>query len=290
MDNMQPCLLIALLALAHAAHAQAPPHEAHAHQHSDKPEAAQVQSGSVNALPAALDHVPPDMPQQIMAPMNDAEMMRVMQMDDAASFFQFKFDTLEHTLADAASATRWNAQLRYGGDFDKLLLRSEGERESGRTDARVEAYWNHAFASFWDWQWGARRDFGSGPARTWVGFGVQGLAPYWFDVEATAFVGDRGRTALSLRVDYDILLSQRWILQPELQINVYAQSDRAHGVATGLSDAEMGVRLRYEIRREFAPYIGVVRSFRRTADEPFFSPEHPRGSQMRIVAGVRIWF
>src|SRR5262249_52517919 len=111
------------------------------------------------------DHVPPDPPQQTMAPMSEAAMMRVMQMDDTAPLFAFKLDTLERAKSDAAWSTAWNATAWYGGDFDKLLLRTEGEREHGKTDARVEAFWNHAFASFWDWQLGTRRDFGSDPAR-----------------------------------------------------------------------------------------------------------------------------
>ena len=222
--------------------------------------------------------------------MSNAEMTRVMQMDDTARLFMFKLDTFERAKSDDAYSTAWNAQAWYGSDFDKLLLRSEGESEHGVTDARVEAFWNHAFASYWDWQLGVRRDFGGDPARNWAAFGVQGLAPYWFEVEAAAYFGEGGRTAFGLRAEYELLLTQRLILQPEVELNFYGRDDRARGIASGLSDAEFGLRLRYEIRREFAPYIGVVRKYRRGVDETGFGFEHQIGSETQIVAGLRLWF
>ena len=240
--------------------------------------------------PAASDHVPPDPPQHLMAPMSDAEMTRVMQMDDTARLFMFKLDTFERAKSDDAYSTAWNAQAWYGGDFDKLLLRSEGEREHGKTDARVEAFWNHAFASYWDWQFGVRRDFGSDPARNWAAFGVQGLAPYWFEIEAAAYLGAGGRTAFGLRAEYEVLLTQRLILQPEAELNVYGREDRARGIASGLSDAEFGLRLRYEIRREFAPYVGVVRKYRRGVSGLEFGVPAVDRNETQIVAGLRLWF
>jgi copper resistance protein B len=247
------------------------------------------------AIAQEADHTPPDPPQQPMAPMSDAEMTQVMQMDDSAKLFMFKLDEFERTKGDDAYSTTWNAEAWYGGDFDKLWLRTEGERESGAIDARVEALWDHAFASFWDWQLGVRRDFGDAsgiamPARNWAAFGVQGLAPYWFEVEATAYLGEDGRTAARLRAEYEVLLSQRLILTPEVEFNLYGKDDRAREIASGLSDAELGLRLRYEIRREFAPYIGVVRKYR--ADTGFSEPGLPAiyRSETQIVAGFRLWF
>lgn len=217
--------------------------------------------------------------------MSDAEMARVMEMDDDAKIAMFKFDDLERSYGANANATAWSAEASYGGDFDKLWLRSEGEREARRTDARIEALWDHAFASYWDWQLGARHDFGSGPQRSWTAFGVQGLAPYWFGIEATAYVGDGGRTAARFRAEYELLLTQRLILQPEVELNWYGRRDRARDVAAGLSDAEFGLRLRYEIRREIAPYVGVVWKHRRNADA---SDQSVNGAQ--LVAGLRLWF
>jgi len=262
--------------------------DAHAHHHDHA--AASPAQTQVDKPTATDDHVPPDPAQHPMAPMTDAEMTRAMEMDDTAKLFMFKLDTFERAKSSDAYSAAWNAQAWYGGDFDKLLLRSEGEREHGITDARVEAFWNHAFASFWDWQLGARHDFGSGPSRDWAAFGVQGLAPYWFEIEATAYLGDGGRTALGLRAEYELLLTQRLILQPEVEVNFYGREDRARGIASGLNDAELGLRLRYEIRREFAPYIGVVWKHRREAGDVFPPGVDRAGTERQIVAGLRLWF
>jgi len=253
---------------------------------------------SMLAAPAAADaqtvqedpgHVAPPPAAQPMAPMSMQEMDRVMDMHDDPLLAMFKLDQLERAHGDEAYATSWEAEGWIGRDFDKLWLRSEGEREDGVTDARIEAFWDHAFASFWDWQLGVRHDFASGPAvsRDWAAFGVQGLAPYWFEIEATAYVGEQGHTAMRLRAEYELLLTQRLILQPELEANVYGKSDPDRGVTDGLSDVDFGLRLRYEIRREFAPYVGVV-WVRRFGDSGALTAR--AGSDTQLVAGLRIWF
>ncbi|HEY8009580.1 MAG TPA: copper resistance protein B [Rudaea sp.] len=224
-----------------------------------------------------------------MAAMSDAEMTRVMEMDDQARFAMFKLDEFERAQSSDAYSTVWNAEAWYGGDFDKLWLRTEGDREARTTDARLEAFWDHAFASHWDWQLGARHDFGSGPKRSWAAFGVQGLAPYWFKIEATAYVGDQGRTAARLRAEYELLLTQRLVLQPELEVNLYGKSDRARGIASGLSDAEFALRLRYEIRREFAPYVGVVWKHRSSDMAAGFGAAPIDRNETQFVVGVRLW-
>ena len=251
---------------------------------------------SLTAAPAALraqtvqedpGHVAPPQAAQPMAPMSMQEMDRAMDMHDDPLLAMFKLDQFERARGDDAYATSWEAEGWIGRDFDKLWLRTEGEHEDGATDARIEAFWDHAFASFWDWQLGVRHDFGSGPQRSWAAFGVQGLAPYWFEVEATAYVGEQGRTALRLRAEYELLLTQRLILQPELEANLYGKSDPARGATDGLSDFDLGLRLRYEIRREFAPYIGVV-WVRRFGDSDASTMR--AGSDTQFVAGLRIWF
>jgi copper resistance protein B len=239
------------------------------------------------------DHIPPSPPAQPMQAMSDREMTRVMEMDDDARLAMFKLDELERGRSDDATSTAWNAQAWYGGDFDKLWLRSEGERAAGQTDGRVEGFWDHAFASYWDWQFGARRDFGAGADRSWAAFGVQGLAPYWFTIEATAYVGANGRSAARFRVEYELLLTQRLVLQPEFEANLYGKDDRERAISSGLSDAELGLRLRYEFVRKFAPYVGIVRTYRRGTDAsstmlPFPAPI-PGGSETRLIAGFRMW-
>lgn len=234
------------------------------------------------------DHVAPPPPQYVMGDMSAAAMVDVMGMDDRATVAMFALDRLE---AAKAGAQAWSAQVRIGGDFDKLHLRSEGERRGGRLEhADAELLWSHAVAPFWDTQLGVRRDFGQGPDRTWAAFGVQGLAPYWFELSATGYVGEQGRTALRLEADYDLLLTQRLVLQPRLELNAYGKDDPAAHIGSGLSDASAGLRLRYEIRREFAPYVGVewMRRFGATAD---FARAHGEdASDVQWVVGVRAWF
>jgi len=113
-----------------------------------------------------------------------------------------------------------------------------------------------------------RQDSGTGPDRTWLAFGIQGLAPYWFDVDATAYVGSSGRAALRLSGEYELLLTQRLILQPRMEVNLYGRRDEARGLGSGLADAAAGLRLRYEFSRQFAPYVGVewAGKFGQTAD------------------------
>lgn len=220
--------------------------------------------------------------------MSPAQMASEMQMDDNANFGMVRFDQFEHALGSSGAA--WEGDAWYGGDIDKIWLRSEGEREDARTSARTELFWDHAFAPFWDWQLGARADSGAGPARQWLALGVQGLAPYWFDLQATAYVGDQGRSAVRLRAEYELLLAQRLILQPESEANFYGKSDPRRDIGSGLSELDFGLRLRYEIRREFAPYIGVVWRQRvgRTGDFARASGRSAFDSQ--IVAGLRFWF
>jgi copper resistance protein B len=152
-------------------------------------------------------------------------------------------DQLEAFHGRDGNGQSWEAEGWYGNDADKLWLRSEGEHSGGRLeDSELEALWNHAVATFWSTQLGVRHDFGAGPKREWAAFGVQGLAPYWFEIEATAYAGSSGRTAARLRADYELLFTQRWILQPELEVNFHGKSDPARGIGNGLTDAKLGLR------------------------------------------------
>jgi copper resistance protein B len=150
--------------------------------------------------------------------------------------------------------------------------------------------WDRIFSRWWSWQAGVRHDFGNGPSRNWLALGVQGLAPYWFDIEATAYVGDAGRTAARLQAEYELLFTQRLILQPEFELNAYGKDDPERQIGAGLSDLQLALRLRCEIRREFAPYVGIVwqRSLGKTADLVRAAGEDP--SVLQMVAGVRFWF
>jgi len=217
--------------------------------------------------------------------------MKGMDMADNASLGMLLIDQLEAFHGRDANGQSWEAEGWYGNDENKLWVRTEGERSRGKLeDGDLEAFWNHNIATYWSTQLGARQDLGEGPKRTWAAFGVQGLAPYWFEVEATGYVGASGRTAARLRADYEMLFTQRLILQPEAEINLYGKNDPQRRIGSGVSDVQFGLRLRYEIRRQFAPYIGVnwVRRIGTTAD--YARQDHQPILDRQIVAGVRIWF
>ncbi|HKJ07686.1 MAG TPA: copper resistance protein B, partial [Gammaproteobacteria bacterium] len=208
------------------------------------------------ALPSAAGEPPGDWP----SPVHDNVVLSKIMLDRLE---------LRHT--DAGNLAYWEGQAWVGGDINKLWLKSEGGVLKGRTEeADLEALYSRAMTAFWDLQAGVRHDFGIGdkPAREWAAIGLKGLAPYRFDVDATAYVGTAGRTAARVKAEYEVLLTQRLILMPELEFNAYGKEDRARGLGSGLSDVGLALRLRYEIRREFAPYAGVrwTRKFGGTAD------------------------
>jgi len=200
-------------------------------------------------------------------------------------------EKLEWQDADDGSTLAWDISGWIGGDIDRLWLRSEGERTNGRTeDAQVQALWGHAISPWWDVVSGVRQDFKPGAPQTWAALGVQGMALYNFETEATAFIGEGGQAAARLEGDYDILLTNRLILQPTAELNFYSKNDPQRGIGSGLSNTEAGLRLRYEIRREFAPYIGVTwnRTYGKTAD--YAKDDGEDRSEARLVLGVRLWF
>ncbi len=211
---------------------------------------------------------------------------------DEHRFGTLLVERLERTYTRGGdNATAYDLQAWFGRDFDKVVVKAEGNVASSKLqDARTELLWGHAVAPYWDTQLGVRYDTGTGPDRGWLAFGVQGLAPYWFDVEATAYVGSGGRTALRLAASYDLLLTQKLILQPRGEMQFYGKDDPAREIGSGLSNATLGLRLRYEFSRQFAPYIGVERSgsFGKTADLLRVAGE--RTQQTRWIVGVRFWF
>jgi len=200
-------------------------------------------------------------------------------------------DQLEWQDADPGGSVAWEVEGWVGGDRDRLWLRSEGERTRGVTEhAELQALWGHALGPWWDLVGGLRQDFKPGTPQTWAALGLQGMALYNFESQVTAYLGEGGQAALRLKGDYDLLLTQRLILQPSAEVNLYTRNDRQRGLGAGLADSEIGLRLRYEIRREFAPYIGVTwnRSYGRSAD--YARDEGELDNDPRLVLGLRLWF
>lgn len=212
-------------------------------------------------------------------------------MRDDKRFGKVLIDQFEFVDGIDASGFAFDAQAYYGGDANKIWFKADGERTGGRwRDVRTEALWDHALSTFWNSQVGVRHDLGEGPNRTWAAFGVQGLAPYWFNIEATAYVGQSGRTAARVEAEYDLYVTQRLILTPDVELNAYGKSDPQRRIGAGLSNAELGLRLRYEVTRQIAPYIGLDfnRRLGKTAD--YVRADGEAAFDRALVAGVRIWF
>ncbi len=204
---------------------------------------------------------------------------------------KWMINQLESRDANAGAAHGLEAQAWFGKDLNKLWLKTETEHRDGEfEDVELQSLYSRAIAPFWDAQFGWRKDIKPKPDRDWLVVGVQGLSPYFFETEVALFIGDNGRTAARLDAEYDILLTQRLILTPEIEINVYGQDDEEVDIGSGLSDVNAGLRLRYEVVREFAPYIGVEwwKKYGNTAD--LARAIDVDTDDLQLVLGVRAWF
>jgi copper resistance protein B len=208
-----------------------------------------------------------------------------------------RFDQLEYRSNAGPDTFRWDTQGWIGGDYNKLWFKTEGDQElnsnsSGETE--VQLLYSRLVSSFWDFQVGLRYDQLYGPsAAPWRLFsvlGFEGLAPYWFEVEPFLFISEEGDVSARLTGTYDVLLTQRLIAQPRFELNVAAQEVERFGVGEGVNDIELGLRLRYEIWREFAPYVGVswLRRLGDTAD--ITRREGGVVDNLAFVVGIRLWF
>ncbi|WP_299975564.1 copper resistance protein B [uncultured Pseudoteredinibacter sp.] len=200
-------------------------------------------------------------------------------------------ERLEYRDGDDQDPLFLEGQGWIGQDLRKFWYKVEAETVDGETqEAELQALYSQAVAPNWDLQFGLRKDFQPTPSRNWAVIGFQGLAPYYFEVDTALFIGESGRTALRLGAEYELLFTQRLILTPKIEVNIYGQNDPDIGVGSGLSDLEAGLRLRYEIRREIAPYIGVNwnKSFGNTAD--FARQAGEDTDDFQWVIGVRAWF
>ena len=238
-----------------------------------------------------LEHVPPDPPQTRGHSMPYSEMTEMMGMDDRGRFGKVMLDEIEWQDTSATSTFGWDAAAWYGGDFNKLRIETEGKRESAATrESRTELLWDRIVTPWWSLRAGARHDGGTGPARDWAALGIAGIAPGFVDVEAAVYLGEGGRGAARLSTHYDLLLTQRLVLQPKIELDVYGKDDPRRLIGAGVSDLTLGLRLRYEFRRELAPYLGVTWATHlgESADLRRAAGEDER--QLSVVAGVRAWF
>lgn len=202
------------------------------------------------------------------------------------------FDQFEYRLVDGRDGYFVNAQAWYGGDYDRLWIKTEIESDWGRTpeQAEVQALWSRALDPWFNLQTGVRYDFEPNPERAHLVLGIQGLAPYWFEVDGALFLSDKGDLTARLEAEYDQRITQRIILQPRVEIDFALQNVGEIEVGSGLSKVEAGLRLRYEIKKEFAPYIGIEysRTFGDTAR--FARADNEKVGHMSLVVGLRSWF
>ena len=209
--------------------------------------------------------------------------------DNAVNHFVL-FDQFEGQAGDGPDGFSWDTKAWVGQDRNRLWVRAEGEYAGSRfAQAQTNILYGRAIARWWDLTAGVRLDTLPDTPRTALAIGVQGLAPYWFEVEASAYVETSGRTHVRVETEYDLLLTNRLVLQPLVEFEIYGRADPERGIDAGLSTGELGLRLRYEVRREFAPYIGVVwnQKFFGTADLARASGESTGG--VRVVMGCRFW-
>ena len=214
-----------------------------------------------------------------------------MGMEDDPLIGMVKIDQLEVRDTDTGNVTAWKADAWLGRDLNKLWLKTEGEYFEGETEeAELQLLYSRALSPFWDVQAGWRRDLRPTPTRDWLALGIMGLAPYLFETDLALFIGEGGRSAARLDAEYEYLLSQRLVLTPEVEMNLYSKDDPELGIGAGLSDVSLGLRLRYEIRREFAPYIGIhwIGLYGDTAN--YTKTAGGDTSELMWVAGFRAWF
>lgn len=208
-------------------------------------------------------------------------------------FTMFKLDQLENRWLDGEDVAAASGQFRIGDDFNKVSLRAEAEfleNQSRFETAEFQLRYRRLISTFFDAHIGVRYDVNPIPQRTYGVFGISGLAPHWFEVDASAFISDKGDASIRLEAEYDLLITQKLILEPSLETNIAFTDDEPTGVGKGFSDVEIGLRLRYEIAREVAPYIGMnwERKFGNTAR--FAKAEEEDTDVLSFVAGIRVMF
>lgn len=295
--------LFALLLLVGAAISQAQEH-VHAaaalvapavQEHLDEPAPAAAAEAHVHdataevATPALLQQMAAD---ELGPAMQQAVHMNRMMHGETLNWLLMA-DRLEATEQDSADALQWELQGWLGYDAHKLWFKSEGNHDRSTNDtedAELQLLYSMAIAPYWDVQAGLRHDDGAAGTRSYAAFGVLGLAPYWFETDAALFLSEAGKWSARLEVEYELRFTQRLILQPRLELNYALSDDAAAGVLQGFNDTSLGLRLRYEVLREVAPYIGVewwqasgatATALRRAGDD---------ASEARVVAGFRLWY
>jgi len=198
---------------------------------------------------------------------------------------------LETRVTDGDNPLVLEAQGWIGKDLNKLWVKVDAEKVGGEIEeAELQFLYSKAVAPYWDFQVGWRHDIRPKPTKDWLAVGFQGIAPYFFEVDVAAFINKDGQTAFRVAGEYEAMLTQKLVLSPEASFDFHSKDDPTLEIGSGLSSSEVGVRLRYEVTREFAPYIGVNwdRKYGKTAN--FAKAAGESSNDMQFVVGVRAWF
>jgi len=212
-------------------------------------------------------------------------------MDDDPIIGKVMIGQFEKRYTDGADPIVLEAQGWLGKDLHKLWIKTDIERVEGENEElEIQALYSRAISPYWDFQAGLRHDTRPKPTRDWLTLGFQGVAPYWFEIDTALFIGKNGRLAARIEAEYEVMITQRLVLTPEIEINAHSKDDVETGIASGLSDLELGLRLRYEITREFAPYVGINWTNKLGATSDLASADGEDTSDTQFVIGVRAWY
>jgi len=209
---------------------------------------------------------------------------------DETYFTGLWVDRFEYVESHDLDATEFEGHAWIGDSYNRFLLRSEVEIVNDSIEtAELDLLHTRAISPFWNVQYGLRREFGKKDERNWASIGLSGLAPYWFEVDASLFLGENGNSLFDIEAEYDLLLTQRLVMQPRIDIHSYGKTDKEMGRGSGLSTLKTGFRLRYEFDRQFAPYIGYERvvKYGETAD---LLPAGEDRTDNHWILGFKFWF
>ncbi|WP_397403883.1 copper resistance protein B [Phenylobacterium sp.] len=283
----------------HAGHTMSAPVQAadpHAGHRMPAP-AADPHAGHIMSGPPAAGDAPPPVPsdhaaERFYTPGAMARAREVLRREHGAmTWTTVMLDRAEFRPSDGGDGFAWEGRVSYGGDIHRLVTKTEGDGASGHIEeAEVQALYSRAIGPYFNLQAGLRQDFQPRPRRTHAVLGLEGLAPYWIDVDGAVFLSNKGEVSVRFEASHDLRLTQRLVLESAVEVNFQAQDVAAQDLGSGLSDIEAGLRLRYAVTPEFSPYIGVnhTRTVGGTADAALQAGERVR--ETRLVLGLRAWF
>ena len=212
-------------------------------------------------------------------------------MEDDPMVTKFMIDQLETRITDGDDPLVLEAQAWIGKDLNKFWLKVDAEQVKSETEElELQALYSRAISPYWDFQIGWRKDIKPKPDKNWLAVGFQGLAPYFYEIDSAIFIGDGGQLGLRFEAEYEILFTQKWILSPEVEVNFHTKDDASTGIGSGLSDSQIGIRLRYEFKREFAPYIGINWNNKYGKTATFAKNSGVNVDDSQFVLGLRAWF